>query len=563
MSFAITLMSTMSFTIQKNGHFLTKYSSFITEGDGTLVPESEMVSEVMSELMKRLQQIAPGDIDSNDASEISSDKIIDIFEKIRSDINGKENISNFAKEKIDAELSIAMTDTSLGLSNLMALNSPNYLNSITPKTSLYYDTCAPYCVISGDGPVGTSLKNKFLEFGKAANVKFLDATQISILNEAELKFALKNCRTLMIAADKETSQERGWFSKDQPLSVLNEKSLKRILNTVVTDRSSSQNLQPIRVVALGSAVTDKKSIASILGGDVSDMNSEIVLQCKKRGFGYSLIKVGEVMSSEKAAKGARELNLAFSISDEASRKSGNNNPVLFTRSRVENPVTKSLVAAEALLRAAGYADGNYSMSVFSTDFSRDPSDDEWDDQFLKVSGPEIERVPLIFSSPLQISLRIGRIVDDLKDPKSGLITPIEVERFSNGARILFRPKISGYVSFKEEKQLVAEKEVWKDLNDKKGKSNYVSPETELQVSGKKKSENRAVKLPNFEGGLEIIVDKAPLHRVRIRRCNMGPQTIVKEESEAIILNAILRGIKILENDYRILLSEKDTGGVTR
>jgi hypothetical protein len=64
--------------------------------------------------------------------------------------------------------------------------------------------------------------------------------------------------------------------------------------------------------------------------------------------------------------------------------------------------------------------------------------------------------------------------------------------------------------------------------------------------GKKKS-------PDFEGGLEIIVDESPYRRVRIRRCNMNAMTIVKEESEALILKQLLRGLQALETDYRILL----------
>ena len=53
----------------------------------------------------------------------------------------------------------------------------------------------------------------------------------------------------------------------------------------------------------------------------------------------------------------------------------------------------------------------------------------------------------------------------------------------------------------------------------------------------------------------MVVDTTPYRRVRIRRCNMGPQTIVKEESEAILIKALLQGITVLENDYRILLTK--------
>jgi hypothetical protein len=41
---------------------------------------------------------------------------------------------------------------------------------------------------------------------------------------------------------------------------------------------------------------------------------------------------------------------------------------------------------------------------------------------------------------------------------------------------------------------------------------------------------------------------------------MGPKTIVKEESEAIIMRALTTGLNQLENDYRVLL--KDSQWIT-
>lgn len=39
---------------------------------------------------------------------------------------------------------------------------------------------------------------------------------------------------------------------------------------------------------------------------------------------------------------------------------------------------------------------------------------------------------------------------------------------------------------------------------------------------------------------------------------MGPQTVVKEESEATLLKAVIRSIETIENDYRMILSKKSS-----
>jgi hypothetical protein len=50
----------------------------------------------------------------------------------------------------------------------------------------------------------------------------------------------------------------------------------------------------------------------------------------------------------------------------------------------------------------------------------------------------------------------------------------------------------------------------------------------------------------LEGGLEILVEETPYPRVRVRRCLMGKQTVVKEESERVLLRAVERCVAVLE-----------------
>jgi hypothetical protein len=165
-------------------------------------------------------------------------------------------------------------------------------------------------------------------------------------------------------------------------------------------------------------------------------------------------------------------------------------------------------------------------------------------------------------------LRLGLIIEELRGPGGGLVTPIDVERYDNGVRVIFKPLDSTYSSKnddkKNEKKLEAAKEVKKTPEPPKYRG-YLSPEMEKEeeerVEKEKKVTEEAQKSvvtkksgsQKLEGPLEIIVESEPYRRVRVRRCLMGAQTIVKEESEAVLLRAILKGIQVLENDYRVAI----------
>jgi hypothetical protein len=88
------------------------------------------------------------------------------------------------------------------------------------------------------------------------------------------------------------------------------------------------------------------------------------------------------------------------------------------------------------------------------------------------------------------------------------------------------------------------------------KSGYLSPEDERKLEAAQASEGQAVQTPpavepkarqKLEGGIEAYP------RVRIRRCGYGPEAVVKEESEALILKALQRGLKRLDEDYAVLM----------
>ena len=122
-------------------------------------------------------------------------------------------------------------------------------------------------------------------------------------------------------------------------------------------------------------------------------------------------------------------------------------------------------------------------------------------------------------------------------------------------KVLFRPPKITYKSAKEEKAKEIEA---LNVDKSQKKSLYLSPEKEAALLSEEQQEepvSRKKKAEKLEGGLEIVVDSYPYRRVRVRRCNMGPATIVKEESERIMLREIARTISTIENDSSIIQAE--------
>lgn len=218
------------------------------------------------------------------------------------------------------------------------------------------------------------------------------------------------------------------------------------------------------------------------------------------------------------------------------------------------------VAAEALLRSTSHPHRNSTINVLSSGKSH-PTDQHWEDQFLKIDGPEVSRTLIRFASKRQVVVALFRAATAVQRPGSGLVTPIEVTKFSNGIRIVFRPSISPYTSSKEEKRRIKMEEAFKDVKQqaKARTSLYLSPEEEERIAKasteSKESETSGEKVVKqlFEGGLEVVVEESPYRRVRIIRCNMGPNTLVKEESEKLLLKSISQALVRVENDYKILM----------
>jgi hypothetical protein len=261
------------------------------------------------------------------------------------------------------------------------------------------------------------------------------------------------------------------------------------------ERNSSPEPYAVKVVVLAQGNKEKKSVASLLMGDTFDLESESVLLCSQRGFAHAVVKVGKLIgdgSEDAVAEGStvRRIRESLRLSDRDTSPTVERvlgSPIVLSTSRVDvTECTRVTAAVQAMLRAANYPLQNTSFAILSTPASggTEVSQEVWNDEFGRLIGPELLRLPLLYASTQQAVARITRAVLTLQEKGSGLVTPIAVERYSNGVRILFRPKDSTYTSYKEEKKLLNDYVEPVSKNEEKVRevsvtkpSGYISPET--------------------------------------------------------------------------------------
>jgi hypothetical protein len=406
------------------------------------------------------------------------------------------------------------------------------------------------------------------------------------------------------------------------------RSLSSSSNSATTTKTTLPNTPPptIKVIFLGRACKPSRSVASFLMGDTTDIESEFILQCTQRQLTYQIVKVGRLVDdstdtnnnnqNKNAIKQLQVRNRAVfpmsssSSSDPlASVSQQLQSPMVLTFSPIieHNEITKVSHATEALLRAASSSQRNIS-SVYSLlsipQLDRQPTTHDWNDELIKLDGPELIRYPLQFATIQQGNIWLQQLSRRLQSKKVKLITPINIETYSNALRIVFKPVQSEYQSSKEEKFLqrltVEQQQQEEEEQQKKAAtaavavqttmkqkssfqkraSGYLPPELEQseivmfdndsskmtnnesnsgsntpqQQQQQQASTSQKKKKDPLEGGLDIILESSPYPRIRIRRCLLGPGTIIKEESEKVILELVEQAIDVWENDYRLLRS---------
>lgn len=195
-------------------------------------------------------------------------------------------------------------------------------------------------MVYGPGPVGQRVLSTLKALEPAVKVKRIDGNQLATMQDSELTYALRDTRSIIVAADLEKAKPSGWFA-EEPAPVVSQKAFKRLVNAAVMEREKG-SVSNVRVVILGQACQEKKGFASILlSGDAGTMESDAVLQCKARGLEYALIKTGQIIGDDAPMpSGVRNRNLK-SVQGEIET------PLATTFGTVEaNEVTRVSVASE-------------------------------------------------------------------------------------------------------------------------------------------------------------------------------------------------------------------------
>jgi len=153
-------------------------------------------------------------------------------------------------------------------------------------------------------------------------------------------------------------------------------------------------------------------------------------------------------------------------------------------------------------------------------------DIHWDDEFLRLRGPEVYRRPLSGVS-VERAVEWLRLWarDFLKDGQR-LTTPVEIENVADGVTLRFlQPGGVGY-----------------DLDFDKEETT----EERFAASKAASREGRAKSRGSPDGALLVVAEAQPYPRVRVARAEMGEGVVPKEMSELAVLERLERGLRGLD-----------------
>lgn len=328
-----------------------------------------------------------------------------------------------------------------------------------------------------------------------------------------------------------------------------------LFTTSLSDRSSVNNIldrllrktmqgdgsiatPPTQIVAvstLGTTRTNKLpySMQNLIGGGKLDqrrqMEEAIISLVHNRvvepPLDYTICKFGEISDSGK--------NVAFQLFP----------------GDVLDGTTSLAVASQVLVQAVAFqpAARNATLCAVGTQPPSEQARELWEDEFLRLDGPEILRVEQVATKNLDEAY--NRLVEYIKgwavmlsEPGKGLTTPIQA----------FLPSLSSRPS-----RLVTERSRVQLLflstqTGKRYKSRDEEVESERQVADPTKKvviPTRPGKMAQ-EGGLEIVVERTTRNeiRLRVKRCNYANDAVIKELSEETILSRLRDAIAVWKRD---------------
>jgi hypothetical protein len=188
------------------------------------------MAKLMSVLAPRAPDANGAGTDEDASLESINEKFKDILSSIRS-----SDLTERERAFISTEANLLLEDARQqgGLRNIVnsSAGRKQALELSRAKTSIYSEATGPICLVYGGGPVGQAVYAKLKSLGKAIQLRVIDADALGVVQESEINYAVRDARSIIVAADAKTAEKKSsWFgdkTENEMSFVVNEKSLKR------------------------------------------------------------------------------------------------------------------------------------------------------------------------------------------------------------------------------------------------------------------------------------------------------------------------------------------------